>query len=177
MQETNSAASTGSLPQQGQRSRILRLKSSAKGPSNTGTQNVWNRIEAVAASRPMASTSSSVPQRLGAMNLNPPTRPNVSWGSSSGPTAPAPPLPQKPLVHKPGVSPRNTFEEFPSLPTARPREKVVLNAAAGPARPVASWASDNQPANSLPQNNASGSNESSKGKGKKKGKQILFHVG
>jgi hypothetical protein len=64
------------------------------------------------------------------------------------------------------------MEEFPSLPAAKPREKVVLNAAAGPARPVAGWGASsgaNSESSEIP--------EVTKGKGKKKGKTVLFHVG
>jgi len=68
------------------------------------------------------------------------------------------------------------MEEFPSLPTVKTRERVVLNAAAGPARPVASWGADSR---SLPANDVSvtQTTEGGKGKGKKKGKTVLFHVG
>jgi hypothetical protein len=64
------------------------------------------------------------------------------------------------------------MEDFPSLPTSKPRERVVLNAAAGPARPVAGW---NAPAASTTM--SSELPEVIKGKGKKKGKKYLFHVG
>jgi hypothetical protein len=166
MQEANSAASTGFLPQQAQRSRILALKSSAKGRQNSSTQSVWNRIEAVAASRPVPSPS--VSQRLGALNLNSATRPTVPWtGSSSSTPRPAP--------VKQIQSPRNTsLEEFPSLPTVKPRERIALNAAVVPPRSVVSWGADSGSSNNVPVPEVT---ESIKGKGKKKGKTVLFHVG
>lgn len=181
MQEENSAAWNGFLPQQGQRSRILALKSSAKGRQAASTQSVWNRIEAVAASRPVPSSSStsSVTQRLGTMNItsNSSARGPVPWTSSTPHTAsprPAPVIRQA----QPSVRPQQTvrMEEFPSLPTVKTRERVVLNAAAGPARPVASWGADSR---SAPANDVSVTQtaEVAKGKGKKKGKTVLFHVG
>lgn len=174
MQETNSAASTGFLPQQAQRSRILALKSSAKGRPNNGTQSVWNRIEAVAASRPVPSTSTSVTQRLGAMNLNSATRPAVPWtGTSSSSSAPRPATVVRPQQSSQVV--RNTAEEFPSLPTVKPRERIVLNA--GPSRPVASWGVDSRTSNSTVPETSTQTTEIARGKGKKKGKTVLFHVG
>ena len=180
MQEDNSAAWNGFLPQQGQRSRILALKSSAKGRQTASTQSVWNRIEAVAASRPVASTSTaSVTQRLGAMNLssNAAARGSVPWTSSTPRTASPRPMPVVRQV-QPSVRPQQTvrMDEFPSLPTVKSRERVVLNAAAGPARPVASWGADSRstPTNDLP---AAETAEVARVKGKKKGKTVLFHVG
>ena len=175
MQEANSAASSGFLPQQAQRSRILALKSSAKGRASASTQNVWNRIEAVATSRPVASTSSSsVTQRLGAMNLSSATRPAVPWTGASTSSA-SRPVAARPVVGRPTQSPvQNAFEEFPSLPAVKPREKVVLTA--GPARSVAAWGSEVRPSNAVPETPAT-TTDVAKGKGKKKGKTVLFHVG
>ena len=169
MQEANSAASTGFYPQQAQRSRILALKSSSKGRPSTGTQSVWNRIEAVAASRPVA-PSSSVTQRLGAMNLSSATRPAVPWTGTSASSAPRPAV-----VRPPQSTVRNTtfVEEFPSLPAVKPRERVALNT--GPARPVATWGAESRPSNTVPETPSI--TEVAKGKGKKKGKTVLFHVG
>lgn len=169
MQAADSAASIGYLPQPAQRSRILLLKSSAKGRQSASTQNVWNRIEAVAASRPVP--SSSVTQRIGAMNLNSTTRPTVPWIASSAPSAPRTSAPRTTVVRQPQAPMRRTMEEFPSLPVKQ-REKITLNAAAAPARPVASWKAES----SVPQI-ASAPIESTKSKGKKKGKTVLFHVG
>jgi E3 ubiquitin-protein ligase ZNF598 len=170
MQAADSAASSGFLPQPSQRSRILLLKSSAKGRPSANTQsaqNVWNRIEAVAASRPVP--SALVTQRLGAMHLNPTTRPAVPWTGTSTP-APRPstvvrqPQPQRTV--------RNTsIDDFPLLPASKPRERVTLNAAAIQPRSVAGWAA---PAES---SNVPETTEVMKGKSKKKGKTILFHVG
>ena len=158
-----------------QRSRILALKSSAKGRASASTQSVWNRIEAVAASRPVPSTSSSsVTQRLGAMNLSSATRPAVPWTGAT-PSSASRPLAARPAVVRPTQSPvRNTFEDFPSLPTVKPRERVVLNA--GPPRSVASWGSEVRPSNAVPETPAT-TTDVAKGKGKKKGKTVLFHVG
>jgi hypothetical protein len=162
MQAADSAASSSYLPQ---RSRILLVKSSAKGRQAASTQSVWNRIEAVAASRPV--TSSSITQRVGAMNLNSATRPAVPWTGGATSRAPPPVVrPSQPAVRK------SLVEEFPSLPVKR-REKINLNAAAAPARQVASW---NAATTSAPQS-APVAGESGKGKGKKKGKTVLFHVG
>jgi hypothetical protein len=64
-------------------------------------------------------------------------------------------------------------EEFPSLPV-KPRERINLNAAAAPARPVVSWGAES----SVAQNgNGPVVVENPKGKGKKKGKTVLFHIG
>ena len=165
MQAANSTAASGIIPQASQRSRILALKSSAKGRQSASTQSVWNRIEAVAASRPVA--SASVTQRLGAMNLHPSTRPAVPWTGTSTPA------PRQRIFPRPAQVPvGNVLEDFPSLPTAKPRERIVLNAAAAPARPVAGWGA---PAASSTQ--SSEPPEVIKGKGKKKGKTVLFHVG
>lgn len=165
MQAADSAASNGYLPQPSQRSRILLVKSSAKGRQIASTQSVWNRIEAVAASRPVP--SSSLTQRVGAMNLNSATRPAVPWtGSSTSRAPPAVIRPSQPVVRK------SLTEEFPSLPV-KSRERINLNAAAAPARQVVSW---NSATTSTPQS-APVAAESGKGKGKKKGKKVLFHVG
>src|SRR5579859_3741359 len=169
MQAADTAASTGFIPQQApQRSRILSIKSSAKGRQAAPSQSVWNRIEAVAASRPVPSTS-SVTQRLGAMNLSSATRPGVPWtGTSTASTTPRPPVRTKPAPIG------NTMDDFPSLPT-KPKQKIVLNAAAGPARQVAAWSDTST---SAPSQNGSETTESeNKSKGKKKGKTVLFHVG
>jgi len=179
MQEANSAASSGFLPQSGQRSRILALKSSAKGRPSAGTQSVWNRIEAVAASRPVPSTStsssSSMAHRIGALSLNSSNRSVPTWVASPTPGSSM----SRPAAVRPTQAPiRNTsLEEFPSLPTSKAaRERVVLNAAANPARPVMSWGADSRSGDntSLEPSVAS---DTPKGKGKKKGKQVLFHVG
>jgi len=166
MQTADSAASNGYMPQPSQRSRILLVKSSAKGRQIASTQSVWNRIEAVAASRPVP--SSSITQRIGAMNLNSATRPTVPWTGSSTSRAPPPPVirPSQPVVRK------SLAEEFPSLPV-KERERIHLNAAAAPARQVVSW---NAGTSSTPQS-APVAAENGKGKGKKKGKKVLFHVG
>ena len=172
MQEANSAASTGFLPQQVQRSRILALKSSAKSRASATTQNVWNRIEAVAASRPVPSSSSSGTQRLGAMNSRPVARHSVPWTrASSSVTRPAIARLQPPVRKAPFA------EEFPSLPTVKPKERVVLNP--GPARPVASWGSNSNPVTNVSDTPATSmiTTDVAKGKGKKKGKTVLFHVG
>lgn len=119
----------------------------------------------MAASRPVA--SASVTQRLGAMNLHPSTRPAVPWTGTSTPA------PRQIIVPRPTQVPvRNMLEDFPSLPTAKPRERIVLNAAAAPARPVAGWGAST--ASTTPSSELS---EVIKGKGKKKGKTVLFHVG
>ena len=165
MQAANSTAASGIIPQASQRSRILALKSSAKGRQSASTQSVWNRIEAVAASRPVA--SASVTQRLGAMNLHPSTRPAVPWTGASA-SAPRPTN----VVRQAPVPVRNAMEEFPSLPAVKPRERITLNAAAGPARPVAGWG-----APVASSNGSSEPLEATKGKGKRKGKTVLFHVG
>lgn len=171
MQEADSTASSGFLPQQAQRSRILALKSSAKGRPNTSTQSVWNRIEAVAASRPVPSTS-TVTQRLGAINLNSVTRPAVPWPGNPAPSTSAP----RPLNRGQSPATRNTsLEEFPSLPTVKRRDKVALDAGSRPPRPVASWGPETRPSNTATETTET--IETTKGKGKKKGKTVLFHVG
>lgn len=172
MQTADSTAVSGIVPQTSQRSRILALKSSAKGRQNANTQSVWNRIEAVAASRPMSSAD-VVTQRLGAMNLHPSTRPAVPWTGTGASTATAPRSTTNVVRQPQQVPVRNPMEEFPSLPAAKPRERIVLNAAAGPARPVAGWG---LPATTTSAESAVGP-EVTKGKGKKKGKTVLFHVG
>jgi len=113
------------------------------------------------------------------MNLssNSAVRGSVPWTSSTPSTASPRPAPVVRQV-QPSVRPQQTvrMEEFPSLPTVKPRDRVVLNAAAGPARPVASWGADSR----SPQTNAvpaTQTAEVAKGKGKKKGKTVLFHVG
>jgi hypothetical protein len=174
MQEANSAASSGSLPQSSQRSRILRLKSSStQGRPNASTQSVWNRIEAVAASRPVASPSPSLSQRLGGISLSSGSRPTVPWtgASSASSVASRPPAP----VRQPQSSApvRNTLEDFPTLPTTKPREKIVLSASANLPRPVAQWVTQPEPSNS----HVEPTEQSTKAKGKKKGKTVLFHVG
>ena len=166
MQEANSAASSGFVPQQAQRSRILALKSSARGRPAGGAQGVWNRIEAVAASRPFPEPSLS--QSMGTLNLNSSTRPPVAWNPSSQISHTVATRPTASSSTRPFAA-----EEFPSLPTAKPRERVVLNAAAGPARPVPSWGDVRGEENVQ----VVAPVEPMKGKGKKKGKQILFHVG
>lgn len=173
MQEANSAASTGSLPQNAQRARILTIKSAAKNRPSTSTQSVWNRIEAVAASKPVPSPP--IPQRLNALNLSSATRATVPWTSASTSSAPAPRLTT--VRPSPSQAPGRTasLEEFPSLPTSKPRERIVLNAAHAPARPVASWGSDSR--TRTRNDNVQETSEAAKGKGKKKGKTVLFHVG
>ena len=181
MQEANSAASSGFLPpESGQRSRILALKSSAKGRPSTGTQSVWNRIEAVAASRPVpsasTSSSSSMANRISALSLNSSNRSAPTWVASPTPGSSM----SRPAAVRPTQAPiRNTsLEEFPSLPTSKPaRERVVLNAAANPARPVTSWGIDSRPSENGSQETSVIASDTPKGKGKKKGKQVLFHVG
>ena len=168
MQEANTAAS-GFLPQQGQRSRILALKSSARGRSVDRVQSVWNRIEAVAAS--ISVPGPSVTRSMGALNLNSAARPPIAWTPSSG-------IKQAPATRTAALSttqPSFAAEEFPSLPAAKPKERVTLNAAAGPARPVQSWGETQKEENV--QGSGSTPAEQSKRKGKKKGKQILFRVG
>ena len=174
MQEANSAASSGFLPQSTQRSRILRLKSSStQGRPSASTQSVWNRIEAVAASRPVAAPTHSLPQRMSAMSLATGGRPAVPWTGTSSASAAAtrPSAPVRQTQSR--VPARNTLEEFPSLPTVKPREKIVLNAAANPPRPIVQWGA--QPESSNSHNDAQ--EPVAKGKGKKKGKTVLFHVG
>jgi hypothetical protein len=170
MQETNSAASSGFIPQQAQRSRILALKSSARGRPAGGVQGVWNRIEAVAASRPFPGPGPSLPQSMGSLNLNSSTRPPVAWNPSSQISHA---VAARPVASSSAATRPFSVEEFPSLPTAKPRERVVLNAAAGPARAVPSWGETRGEENVQ----AVAPVEPAKGKGKKKGKQILFHVG
>ena len=169
MQEADTAASSGFLPQQDQRSRILALKSSARGRSTGRVESVWNRIEAVAASRPVPGPS--LTQGMGALNLNSTTRPQTAWTPISGIKQASVARTAAPSITRPSFA----AEEFPSLPTAKPRERVILNAAAGPARPVQLWGDAQKEENV--QGSGSGHSEQSKGKGKKKGKQILFHVG
>jgi hypothetical protein len=179
MQETNSAASSGFLPQSTQRSRILRLKSSStQGRPSANTQSAWSRIEAVAASRPVAPPSPSLGQRLGGMNLGHSSgnRPAVPWTGASKTIAIAP-RPTVPVRQSPAPAPsvvRNTTEEFPSLPTVKPRERVVLDARVNPPRPVAQWGSQS---GSSSNHNEGAAETVTKSKGKKKGKTILFHVG
>jgi hypothetical protein len=150
MQAANSVALTELFPQQSQqRSRILRVKSSAQGRASTSTQSVWNRIEAVATSRPVPSTSSApLTQRFSTLTAQPPR------------SLQTPPT-------------QNTLVEFPSLPTVKPREKIVLNAAAVAPRPGNQWSV--QQLGSTPASEMS--DTTVKTKGKKKGKTVLFHVG
>jgi len=169
MQEENRAASSGFLPQQAQRSRILALKSSARGRPTGRVESVWNRIEAVASSRPVPGPS--LTQTMGAVNLNSTARPQITWPPTSAIKQASAARTAAPSITRPSFD----AEEFPSLPTAKPRERVILNAATGPARHVQSWGDAQKEENV--QGSGSGPGEQSKGKSKKKGKQILFHVG
>ena len=140
-----------------------------KGRPNAPLQSVWNRIEAVAASRPMPAPS--ITHRIGAMSPNSTTGPAGRWkgGSVSSSSASVPSVARQ--MQPPAST--SSLEDFPSLPSGKPKERIGLHAGAIPLWQAPSWGATNKETTSsivAPQ-------ENTKTKGKKKGKTVLFHVG